>query len=118
MPGPSCSKHRKLNELVKGYFVNCFSGFNIQYSDIFCWKNVSSFCKFYHHIFFSKNTSIYAIFNDQSYNDTLTNDIVSFEQLGPDVLWIKEFKKANSKYLTKLLLTYCKAYVEVIILQF
>ena len=36
------------------------------------------------HIFFSKNTSIYAIFNDQSFNDTLTNDIVSFEQLGPD----------------------------------
>ena len=23
------------------------------------------------------------IFNDQSFNDTLTNDIVSFEQLGP-----------------------------------
>ena len=35
------------------------------------------------HIFFSKNISIYAIFNDQSFNDTLTNDIVSFEQLGP-----------------------------------
>ena len=32
---------------------------------------------------FSKNISIYAIFNDQSFNDTLTNDIVSFEQLGP-----------------------------------
>ena len=28
--GPSCSKRRKLNELVKGHFVNCFSGFNIQ----------------------------------------------------------------------------------------
>ena len=34
--------------------------------------------------FFSKNISIYAIFNNQSFNDTLTNDIVSFEQLGPD----------------------------------
>ena len=32
--------------------------------------------------FFSKNISIYAIFNDQSFNDTLTNDIFSFEQLG------------------------------------
>ena len=39
------------------------------------------------HIFFSKNISINAIFNDQSFNDTLTNDIVSFEQLGPDVLF-------------------------------
>ena len=27
-----------------------------------------------------------AIFNDQSFNATLTNDIVSFEQLGPDVV--------------------------------
>ena len=35
------------------------------------------------HIFFSKNISVYAIFNDQSFNDTLTNEIVSFEQLGP-----------------------------------
>ena len=34
--------------------------------------------------FFSKNISIYAIFNDQSFNDSLTNDMVSFEQLGPD----------------------------------
>ena len=34
-------------------------------------------------IFFSKNINVYAIFNDQSFNETLTNDIVSFEQLGP-----------------------------------
>ena len=40
---------------------------------------MSCFC--YSH-FFSKNIGIYAIFNDQSFNDTLTND-VSFEQLGP-----------------------------------
>ena len=36
------------------------------------------------HIFFSKNISASAIFNDKSFNDTFTNDIVSFEQLGPD----------------------------------
>ena len=29
--------------------------------------------------------SVYAIFNDQSFNDTLTNDVVSFEQLSPDI---------------------------------
>ena len=33
---------------------------------------------------FSKNFSVYAIFNDQSFNNSLTNDIVSFVQLGPD----------------------------------
>ena len=36
--------------------------------------------------FFSKIFSLYAIFNDQSCNDTLTNNIVSFEQLGPGQL--------------------------------
>ena len=36
--------------------------------------------------FFSKNINIYAIFNDQSFNDTLTNDIITFEQLGPKLL--------------------------------
>ena len=35
--------------------------------------------------FFQQNISVYAIFNDRSFNDTLTNDIVSFEQLGPVV---------------------------------
>ena len=30
----------------------------------------------------AKNISIYAIFNDQSFNNTLTNDMISFEQLG------------------------------------
>ena len=35
------------------------------------------------HIFFSKNISLYAIFNDQNFNDTLIQDIFSFEQLGP-----------------------------------
>ena len=40
--------------------------------------------------FFSKNISVYAVFNDQSFNDTLTNDILSFEQLGPDILMLTE----------------------------
>ena len=48
-------------------------------------KHVSSFCKCRSYsYFFSKNIIIYAIFNDQCFNDTLTNDIVSFEQLGPE----------------------------------
>ena len=42
---------------------------------------MSSFAKVTH-IFSEKNFSVYSIFSDQSFNDTLTNDIVSFEQLG------------------------------------
>ena len=53
----------------------------ISNSQVFLLKNVSSFCKLH---FFSKNISVYAIFNDQSFNDTLTNNTVSFEQQGPD----------------------------------
>ena len=34
---------------------------------------------------FSAKICVYAIFNDQSFNDMLTNDIVSFEQLGPEL---------------------------------
>ena len=45
---------------------------------------MSSFCKSFSH-FFSQNISAYAIFNDQTFNDMLTNDIISFEQLGPEV---------------------------------
>ena len=36
--------------------------------------------------FLSKIISIYTIFNDQSFNDTFTKDIVSFEKLGLAVL--------------------------------
>ena len=35
------------------------------------------------HIFFSKNIRVYAILNDQSFNNTLNNDIVNFGKLGP-----------------------------------
>ena len=42
--------------------------------------------------FFSKNISIYAIFDDQSFNDMLINDIVSFEQLGPGRFYISIYK--------------------------
>ena len=46
-------------------------------SHVFFWKNMSSFfkCKSYSH-FFNKTISVYAIFNDQSFNDTLTTSLV------------------------------------------
>ena len=42
------------------------------FSDIFCWKN------------FSKKFQHICVSLDVNFNDTLTNDIVSFQQLGPD----------------------------------
>ena len=36
---------------------------------------------------------IYAIFNDKSFNDMLTYDIISFEQLGPGMLFVSKFAK-------------------------
>ena len=44
---------------------------------------MSSFC--YSH-FSSNSISIYAIFDDQRFNNMLTNDAISFEQLGLSVL--------------------------------
>ena len=46
--------------------------------------------------------SIYAIFNDQSFNDTLTNDIVSFEQLGPDRWAWEGLIKSSDLFYTRL----------------
>ena len=37
--------------------------------------------------FFQQNITVYALFNDQSFNDMLTNDVVSFEQLGSCILY-------------------------------
>ena len=45
-------------------------------------KNVGSFHIFQH------NISVYAIFNDQSFNEMITNDIISFEQLGAGTLML------------------------------
>ena len=38
--------------------------------------------------FFNKNISMCFICNDQSFDDTLTIDIVSFEKLGPDCSFV------------------------------
>ena len=59
----------------------------ISNSQVFLLKNGGSFCKCKFFIakihFYSKNINIYAIFNDQSFNNMLNNNTVSFEQLGP-----------------------------------
>ena len=50
-------------------------------------KNVSTHCKCKSYSqFFSKNSNIYSIFIDQRFKDMLTNNIISFEQLGPEHL--------------------------------
>ena len=68
-----------------GHFFNCFSGFNIQYFEFFAEKNVSSFCTAKAtHIFFSKKFQHICVSLDVNFNESLTNNIVSFEQLGPD----------------------------------
>ena len=43
------------------------------------------------HMFYSKNISIDAIFNDQIFTDTLTNDIFSFEQMGAVCSYVLQY---------------------------
>ena len=52
----------------------------------FAEKNVSSFCTAKAtHIFFSKTFQHICVSLDVHFNELLTNDVVSFEQLGPDI---------------------------------
>ena len=44
---------------------------------MFCWKNVSSFK--------SKKFQQICVSRDVNFNESLTNDVVSFKQLGPGV---------------------------------
>ena len=46
----------------------------VSYSQVFLLKTLSSLL----FTFFSKNISIYAIFNDKKFNETLNNNIISF----------------------------------------
>ena len=62
---------------------------------MFCWKNVSN-CKSYSH-FFSKKFQLICVSLDVNFNESLTNNIVSFEQLGPDFL----DDPASHSYLVK-----------------
>ena len=57
-------------------------------------------CKSYSH-FFSKNISKYSIFNNQKFNNTFTNDMASFEQLGPDIFHIS-FQNIDCGYPLEL----------------
>ena len=57
-----------------------FYSFTIKYTEIFCWKIERSFL-----IFFRKNYWHIWDINVWNFNETLTNDIVSFEQPGPSL---------------------------------
>ena len=60
--------------------------------------------------FFQQNMSIYAIFNDQSFNNALTNDI-SFEQLGTDKYFFNYF--SPKKHIVGIVRKYTKISVLV-----
>ena len=55
---------------------------------IFFAEKIVSSCKSYSH-FFSKKFQFICISLDVNFNESLTNDIVSFEQLGPDIYFVK-----------------------------
>ena len=56
-------------------------------------------CKSYSHLF-NKNIGIYAIFNDQNFNDSLTNDTVSFYNWTQEcMIKVNKLGKGVSQYL-------------------
>ena len=100
LQGPVVQSVVSLMSLLRVISINCFSGFNIQYSDIFCWKNVRSFCKSYSH-FFSKKFQHICVSLDVDFNESLTNDVVSFEQLGPGMHFLPEASSRSLLYICK-----------------
>ena len=70
--------------------------------------------------FQQKYKHIYATFNDQSFNDMLTKDIVSFEQLGSDNQLIDKFHKNDYRYrcANNLSFDLCVCYFTVFTLSF
>ena len=58
---------------------------------------MSSFCTAKAtHIFFSKKFQHICVSLDVNFNESLTNDVVSFEQLGPDVVHTAMNDKKNT----------------------
>ena len=56
--------------------------------------------------FFGKSISVYAIFNNLSFNNMLTNNIVSFEQLGPEKYQYSLTEKQNALSIAVLFYVY------------
>ena len=58
------------------------------------------YCKSYSH-FYSKKFQHICVSLDVNFNESLTNDIVSFEQLGPDINYqgIQEYKTMKKFYV-------------------
>ena len=76
--GPSCSKLTSLlvNDLLK------FTLSDTQYAEIFCWKNVSSFCSAKAtHIFSAKNIRILCIESAKTVNEMTLNELVKLTML-------------------------------------
>ena len=66
---------------------------------VFAEKNVSSFCTAKAtHIFFRKRFQHICVSLDVNFNESLTNDVVSFEQLGPDQLISLSLFKLSSPF--------------------
>ena len=65
-----------------------FYDFITKYTDIFVEKMTEAFAMQASHIFFNKNIGVFEILKFlRNFNETLTNDVVSFEQPGP--AWFK-----------------------------
>ena len=78
LPGPSCSKLTMslVNDSLK------FTSVIRKYAEIFCWKNVSSFCSAKAtHIFSAKNIRILCIESARTVNEMTLNELVKLTTL-------------------------------------
>ena len=57
------------------------------------------YCKSYSH-FFSKKFQRICVSHDVNFNESLSNDIVSFEQLGPELHQVVKWTRERSELLS------------------
>ena len=68
------------------------------YNILIFFAEKATHCKSYSH-FFSKNFQHVCVSLDENFNELLTNDVVSFEQLGPEVLTHFRLNKLPLHYI-------------------
>ena len=79
----------KANDVVSSWFLKIYIRVIRKYDEIFCWKNVSSFCSAKAiHIFSAKNIRIFYIESAKTVNEMTLNELVKLTTLWTTGPWI------------------------------
>ena len=102
-PGPSCSKHCKLNKLISGKFINCCSLGVFKYIDIFVAKMWVAFAMQKLLTFFQQKVPMYLpYFKIELLMSCWLTTSLSFEHLGPDLRCVNRHEEYSQSIVEML----------------